>query len=141
MPASRHRSSGVLGHCRGSVALEFALVASVFFMLLLGIIELGMIMWSRSTLQTVAAQTARCAAIGSSLCGSGATQYAISLAGEWLPSYTITAQDVTVSATTTCYGATGKFDTVTITVPVWTGGLISPIAGGSQTLEACFPTS
>jgi Flp pilus assembly protein TadG len=138
---SRPRSRGVLGHCRGTAALEFALVSGVFFMLLFGIIELGLSMWIRSTLQTVAAQTARCAAIGSSACASGAAQYAVSLARPWLPIYAITTKDVVVSTTTTCFGASGNFESVTITAPSWIGGLVYPVAGGWQTMQACFPTS
>ena len=137
----RYRPTGLLWHCRGTTALEFALVSSAFFMMLLGTIDLGLMMWTRCTLQTVAAQTARCAAIGSSACAGGAAQYAVSLARPWLPTYTLTPSDVVVSATTYCFGASGSFEMVTITAPSWTGGMIQTFAGGSQTLQACFPTS
>ena len=137
----RYRDSGLLGHRRGTTALEFALVSSVFFTMLLGTIDLGLMMWTRCTLQTVAAQTARCAAIGSSACAGGAAQYAVSLARQWLPTYTLTSSDVVVSGATYCFGVSGSFETVTITAPSWTGGMIPTFAGGSQTLQACFPTA
>ena len=113
-------------------------------MILLGIIEVGLMMWTRSTLQMVAAQIARYPAIVSSLCAHGAAQYAVSLAEQWLPTHAFTTSDVVVSATSTYYGASEIFEAVTISAPVWTGGLVypisgGPISGGSQTLQACFP--
>ncbi len=137
----RRHLPGVRDDCRGSTALEFALVGSVFFTIVLGIIATGMVMWSRTTLQTVAVQTARCVAIGASACAGGGAQYAVSLANAWLPNQVLTTGDVAVAATTACFGASGNFASVTITAPVWLGGLIYPIAGGTQTLQACFPVS
>ena len=44
---------------RGSAALEFALIAPVFFLLLLGIMELGRMFWMQVTLRQAVEQTAR----------------------------------------------------------------------------------
>jgi Flp pilus assembly protein TadG len=52
----------------GATALEFALVAGVFIPLSLGILDTGLLMWTKGTLQTTAALTARCAAIASPDC-------------------------------------------------------------------------
>ena len=43
----------------GTVAIEFAIVGLIFFALLLGSIELGRVMWMRSSLQFAAEETAR----------------------------------------------------------------------------------
>lgn len=121
----------------GETALEFALVAALFVSLLLAPVELGLMVWTGSSLQAVAAQTARCAAIGS--CSNPAS-YAVSLAGQWIGSNAITARDVRVQASTTCHSATGAFEQVSITSSIWAGALISPLSGTTQVASACFPT-
>lgn len=49
---------------RGTAALEFGLVAPMYFALLLGIVEFGFQMWTRVSLDYALAQTARCYVIG-----------------------------------------------------------------------------
>ena len=133
-PARRIRSDR-----RGTAALEFAMVGGLLVLMLLGCIEVGLMMWTGSALQSVAAQTARCAAIGSTACTDPA-QYAVSLAGKWVGASAITTSDVQVSAGTSCHGATGTFAIVTITSSIWSGTFLAPITGNSQTAMACFPT-
>lgn len=141
IPDRKRSLASLVSSCRGSTAIEFALVGGLVFVLVFGIIELGFTMWTRSTLQEVAAETARCVSIGSTACTSGASAYAVSLAGQWLPTNVITASDVAVSTSTSCYGASGKFTVVTISAPAWTGDLVSALGDTSQTLGACFPVS
>jgi Flp pilus assembly protein TadG len=64
---------------RAAAALEFALVASVFIVLVLGELEFGRLIWILQALQVTGQQTARCVAIGSSLCASPAS-YAVTVA-------------------------------------------------------------
>jgi Flp pilus assembly protein TadG len=54
----------------GVTALEFALVAPVAFLLLLGGIEYGRVLHTRSTLQFAVEQAARCAAVDRAKCGN-----------------------------------------------------------------------
>jgi Flp pilus assembly protein TadG len=122
---------------RGESALEFALVGAIFVMLLLAPIEVGLMVWTGTSLQAVAAQTARCAAIGSC---SNPANYAVSLAGKWVGSNAITASSVQTKATTSCNSVTGSFVQVTITSSIWSGALISPMSGTSQVANACYPT-
>lgn len=127
---------------RGEAALEFALVGSLLIVLLLGCVQIGLMMWTGSALQSVAAQTARCAAINSPACTNPA-QYAVSLAGQWIGANAITTSDVHVAAGTSCYGTTGAFAVVTITSPIWFGTFIANFTGSGQTsltATACFPT-
>lgn len=123
---------------RGETALEFGILGMVFILLLLAPIEVGLMIWTGSTLQATAAQTARCAAIGSSMC-TDPKAYAVALAGQWIGPNVISAQNVTVATTTTCHSATGNFEQVIITASIWSGTLLSPIAAGTQTVSACFP--
>jgi Flp pilus assembly protein TadG len=53
---------------RAVSALEFAIIGSVLFVSSLGVIDLGMILWTQGSLQAVAAEAARCGAISASGC-------------------------------------------------------------------------
>jgi Flp pilus assembly protein TadG len=78
---------------RGASALEFALTAPVFFLLLFGIIEFGLLFWTQIGLQHGTEMAARCATVNPTLCpGSTAiTSYAAQQAfGLTLPSQTFT---------------------------------------------------
>ncbi|MDR3534843.1 MAG: pilus assembly protein [Rhodopila sp.] len=126
---------------KGAAALEFALVSGVLMAMLLGGFELGLMMWTRGTLQAVAAQTARCVAIGSSACTTSKSpqQYAVDLATTKLGSAMITKANVTVTAATTCKSASGSFEVVTISASPWVGSIVYPFTGPTQTLTACYP--
>jgi Flp pilus assembly protein TadG len=53
---------------RGATALEFAILAPVFFLLILGIIAFGLLFWTQVGLQHGAAMAARCASIDTINC-------------------------------------------------------------------------
>lgn len=53
---------------RGASALEFALLAPVFFLLMFGIIALGMLFWTQVGLQHGVQMAARCASVNTALC-------------------------------------------------------------------------
>ncbi len=124
----------------GAAALEFAMVGGLLVLLLLGCVEAGLMMWTGSALQSVAAQTARCTAIGSC---ANPQQYAVSLAGQWIGRNAITTSNVSVAATGPtgqCHGQTGAFAVVTISESIWADTFFQPITGGTQSVTACFPT-
>lgn len=135
------RLTSLKRHTGGATSLEFAIVSSALFMLLFGCIEGGLMMWTRGTLQSVAAQTARCAAIASQLCSSP-QQYAVNLATSWLGTALIVMADVTITTQTTCGSgsATGAFQKVTIAAPSWVGAISYPFGAHSVNVTACFPT-
>jgi Flp pilus assembly protein TadG len=59
----------------GASAVEFALTVPMFFMMLVGAIECGLLLWTQMGLQHGAEKAARCASINSAICGStGAIQ-------------------------------------------------------------------
>ena len=138
MPRAAWRIGGRIGaDRRGTAALEFAMVGGLLVLLLLGCVEVGLMMWTGSALQSVAAQTARCTAIGSC---ANPQQYAVALAGQWIGGNAITTSDVTVAAGTSCHGQAGAFAVVTISESIWSGTFFEPITGGTQSVTACFPT-
>jgi Flp pilus assembly protein TadG len=78
---------------RGATALEFAILAPVFFLIIFGIIALGLLFWTQVGLQHGAEMAARCASINTTLCpnGNAVTNYAMQQAlGLSLPASTFT---------------------------------------------------
>jgi Flp pilus assembly protein TadG len=84
--------------CGGTTALEFAFVAPVFLLLLLGAVELGRALKMRSGLQYAVQQAARCAVVNTTLCGTTAQvqDYAASqVFGRSTPASAFSVQTVT----------------------------------------------
>lgn len=79
----------------GASAVEFALIAPVFFLFIFGIIAFGILFWTQIGLQHGAEMAARCASINTALCPnsnpSTITNYAMQQAlGLSLPASTFT---------------------------------------------------
>jgi Flp pilus assembly protein TadG len=125
---------------RASAAVEFAIVATVLIPLTFAIIELGLVLWMQTAMQSVASQTARCAAIGSPQCSGNVPAYAVTLANNWTLAGAITQSNVAVSATTTCNGASATFEKVTISVPIWSTTMLQPFWPDTITVSSCYPT-
>jgi Flp pilus assembly protein TadG len=125
---------------QASAAIEFALVATVLIPLTFAIIELGLVMWMQTAMQSVASLTARCAAIGSPQCSGNVPAYAVTLANNWTLAGAIIQSNVVVSATTTCNNATATFKKVTISVPVWSTMVLKPFLPDTVTVSSCYPT-
>jgi Flp pilus assembly protein TadG len=126
---------------RGAMTtIEFAILAAVLIPLTSAIIELGLLLWTQTAIQSVASLTARCAAISSNLCSTGVPAYAVSLANNWTLSGAINTGNVTVTSTTTCNTASGTFQTVTITFPVWSKMVLKPFLPDNITVRSCYPT-
>jgi Flp pilus assembly protein TadG len=143
---------------KGATTLEFALVSTILITLIFGGMELGLMLWNRGTLQAIAAQTARCAALNSPLCNNASTtpmSYLISQASTLLEPGLITTansgQTVSITTATSCVNETTgptnpiTFEVVTITVSPWVGSSLSRLfhLGYNPAMEAvtaCFPT-
>jgi Flp pilus assembly protein TadG len=87
--------AGIWRDQRGASAVEFAILAPVFFLLIFGIIAFGLVFWTQVGLQHGAEMAARCASINATLCPTSnptaitnyATQQAFGLS---LPASTFT---------------------------------------------------
>jgi Flp pilus assembly protein TadG len=55
---------------QGTSAIEFAITAPVFFMMLFGLIETGLLLWTQLGLQHGSERAARCATINTTTCSS-----------------------------------------------------------------------
>jgi Flp pilus assembly protein TadG len=55
----RRALSGLKGDRGGAVAVEFALLAPLFFAMLFGVLQMGIVMWAYNSMRGIAADTAR----------------------------------------------------------------------------------
>lgn len=130
---------------RGASALEFALVALPFLLLVIGTIEYGRFLWTRQALQSLAISTARCMGVLQDACAvSGSynsartTTYLLSQASAL--GVSIAASNVALVANASC-GAIAGFSSVTISYSFSTvTPIVSALVGGIPiTVSACFP--
>jgi Flp pilus assembly protein TadG len=56
----------------GATAVEFALTVPVFFALVIGAVEVGLLCWAHLALQQGSEAAARCASVNKTLCGTTA---------------------------------------------------------------------
>src|SRR5437868_5582943 len=87
-------------HAGGATALEFALCAPAFFMLVMGIVELGLLVFMQLSLQQGVEAAARCASINHTTC-SNASQIQSYAAAQ---SYGVTAPVTAFTVTTPSCG-------------------------------------
>jgi Flp pilus assembly protein TadG len=123
----------------GSSAVEFAIVASIFVPLCLGALDAGLLLWTKGILQSTAARTARCAAIGPTAC-SDVQQFAVTTAGNWAFPGIIAKTDV-AQPVSMCISST-QVTKVTITCAYWAATIMpAPFASKTLTVVAYFPTA
>jgi Flp pilus assembly protein TadG len=112
----------------GAAAVEFAIVAPVLLVLVLGIMEGGRALWTQNALNFAVDQAARCASIDTNNCGTSTQiqNYAAAVSGEGF-----TAATFTVST-----AACGNV--VSASFPI---RLYIPFVGSALTLTAqsCYP--
>jgi Flp pilus assembly protein TadG len=114
---------------RGATALEFALCAPAFFMLVMGIVQLGLLVWMQMSLQQGVEAAARCASINKTACAS--------------------ASQIQAYAAAQSYGLAPPNSAFTVTAPAC-GNMVQasytptylpsfPIPTRTLTAQACFP--
>jgi len=124
----------------GATAIEFALVAGIFLPLSFAILDAGMLLWTKGALQSVAANTARCAAIASTNCPD-VQQFAVTSAGNWVFPGIIAKVDVSPAPAIVCISG-ASFMKVTITSRYWAGAVLPPpLNGVTLTSVAYFPVA
>jgi len=128
--------------------VEFAIVSAVFIPLCLAILQIGVLMWAEGTMQSTAAQVARCAAIASPNCTGSTntnTTFAASTWEQWIFSQITSAMTVTPTAAVCVSSIPSEKITITCTYWNW---LINPFVNGGKTAAittltatAYFPSS
>lgn len=86
---------------RGATVIEFAVLAPVFIVMLIGLIEFSRAYWVSQTLQEVAYHTARCMTLDDA-CDTEEkrNEFALERAGSY--AIVIEADDITINAGVTC---------------------------------------
>jgi Flp pilus assembly protein TadG len=127
---------------RGTETLEFAIVSLLFLALILGVVELGRVMWIANGLHLAVQQAARCGAIGSSYPSSCTTPaqvqtFAASVAGTPVGSSAFTATpQVCAGSPSVCTPSCGYQVSATYAVQLY---IPYVHANPTLTAEACFP--
>jgi len=93
MPTRSIGTRFVKGHTneRGSVAVEFALVAPIFLMFVIGLVDYGRLFWAKSTIQYAVEQTARYAMVNPNATTAALVIYAGAQSNSILSGVTYTA--------------------------------------------------
>ena len=113
----------------GATALEFALFAPAFFMLVMGIMELGLLVWMQLALQQGVEAAARCASIDKNTCAS-ATQIQAYAAAQ---SYGLSPPNTAFTVTAPACGNMVQASYTPAYLPSF------PIPTRTLTAQACFP--
>lgn len=95
---------------KGATAVEFALVAPLFLIMVLGVVEMGRVMWIKGAMQNAAEQTTRYFMVTNSACTSDLAACITSLrtyatarlaeAGMNTADFTVTPNETTISSVT-----------------------------------------
>jgi Flp pilus assembly protein TadG len=97
-------SRRVLADRAGATMVEFAIAASLFLLLILGIVEAGRGLWTINALNYAVQQAARCASINATACGNQTDiqAYAIHVSAALVPNATFSVDQYSdYSCTTT----------------------------------------
>ncbi len=125
------------GDTRGAVAIEFAIVLPVLLVLMLGIMDVGRLMWTYSTITRATQAAARCFAIKAAGCATATETQNYAVTQVW--GLTIDASTFTVS-TPACGAQVSASYTFAFVIP-WFDP-VSPF-GSSNSMPlsavACYP--
>ena len=128
----------------GIVAAEFAICASLLIVVLMFVLEVGLMSWTKVALQAAAANAARCGAVGSPSCTS-LPAYTVTTVETWLFPSAVLAADVTVQTAASCNGAAGKYTIVTVTSTGWASKLPTvlpgPLTAPALSATSCYLSS
>ena len=121
----------LLGDVGGSSIIEFGLTAPVYFLVAIGVIEAGLMLWTQLGLQHGVEAGARCASVNSTLC-SGTTAIQTYAAQQ---SYGLNPPLSTFTVSLSASGC-GSASQVSASYPF---PVISMFTGITITAQSCFP--
>ncbi|KRB79786.1 TadE family protein [Sphingomonas sp. Root710] len=126
---------------RGVTAVEFALVAPAFMMFMFLIIDGARAVWTYQTLQEVASNSARCAALGVTGCKTAQEVKDYAVARAAATGVKLTTGAVTLTTAATCSSVSGM--TKVAIASSYQGATTKLLPSSISTLntESCFPTA
>ncbi|MES2496861.1 MAG: TadE/TadG family type IV pilus assembly protein [Pseudomonadota bacterium] len=126
---------------RGVTATEFALVAPAFLMFMFLIIDGARVAWTYQTLQEVATNSARCAALGVTGCKTASEVQAYAVARATAQGIKLTTSAVTLTPATTCASVAGMTRVAIASTYQGASTKLLPSSLTTLTTESCFPTA
>lgn len=126
---------------RGVTATEFALVAPVFLMFMFLIIDGARAAWTYQTLQEVATNSARCAALGVTGCKTSAEVRSYAVARAAAGGVPLTAGAVTLTPAATCSSVAGMTKVAISAAYQGASTKLLPSSVTTLNTESCFPTA
>lgn len=115
----------------GTAAIEFALVLPVLLLFTLGLIDVGRLLWTQTTLDRAVQAAARCAAVNSATCGTTAHVQSYAVTQAYGLSINSSAFTVTSGTGNICVNATMVYHLI---IP-WVDDTLNLSA------NACYPVS
>jgi Flp pilus assembly protein TadG len=134
----RYRSAAGSDRVRGSIAVEYAIVLPMLLLFLLGLVDVGRLFWSYTTLSRSVAAASRCAVVDTNNCATASTVRSYAAGQAWGLGLASSAYTVTTATCGTQIQGTMVFQFFTPWYYV-----VAPFgAGNTLTLNAtaCYPT-
>ena len=124
---------------RGGPAVEMAFVLPFLIAMVLGVIEVGRLLWTVAVLQFAVEQAARCAAVDSTACGGSGNNTAQCNAAGWALGLGLACSDFTLAA---CANGAGKEVSISYSFQSVAMQILPHGSLFSLTLNAgsCYPT-
>lgn len=136
------RAAAFWDECRGATAVEFAFIAVPLMLLLVGVVEVGRLMWTAHALDEVAIASARCMGIRAQECGTDegvipehVANFAKAAARSW--GVVLATQDISLSSEIGCAVDTGF---LRIGIATRFDSILPGLGGLQIATEACFPS-
>jgi len=119
---------------RGAAAIEYGLILPMLLLFVIGILDVGRLLWNLTTLNRAVEAAARCGAINMIDCGTTAQVQNRAVDEAW--GLNVSASSFTVSAPACGVQVVGTFDFV-FAIPAFAGA--SPLGTITLTATACYP--
>jgi Flp pilus assembly protein TadG len=131
---TRLQKSRVELHRRGTAAIEYALILPVMLLIVFGLMDIGRLLWTYTTLSRAVEAAARCAAINTAECGTSAQIRSRAVTEAW--GLSVTSATFTVTTPSCGVQVRASYDFKFI-IPMLDA--VTPL--GTITLEptACYP--
>jgi Flp pilus assembly protein TadG len=123
----------------GSSAVEFAIIAPVFFGFLFSLVEGGRMVWTNQALSEAAYSTVRCRTVKAAACETDEKQIQYAVARARSNGITVDPASVSIQADVPCRGVPGS---VQVTIQKTFGSPVKGFVPMPDTLtgKACYPT-
>ena len=132
----RTRRPGWLGNRRSAAAVEYGLILPAVLLFIIGIIDVGRLLWTYTTLNRAVEAAARCGAINTVDCGTTALIQSRAVAESW--GLTVTTSAFTVSKPACGLQVAASYDFV-FAIPALAGA--SPLGTITLGPVACYPVN